>query len=101
MRVRRLRERERLADVQLELALAHEREAPLGALARLLREVARDRRHHEAAHLLRLRRERRDVERIGRPAGAAVQDEMAERAETAQPFLERRLADRVEDEIDA
>src|SRR5437867_13280550 len=100
MSLRRLRQRERPGDVQLEASLAQKREAPIGALACLVGEAARQRRQREGADLLRLRREHREVDRIRRPAGPTVQDEVPERGETAQPLLEGRLADRVEDEID-
>lgn len=76
-------------------------EAALGALAAPVGEPARHRGQHEAAHLERLRREGRDVERVGRSAGAAVEDEVAEGRQAPEPLLEGRLADRVQDQIDA
>src|SRR5215470_1364107 len=101
MRLRRLRQRERLADVELEPALAYEREAPLGALARLVGKAPRQGRQRERADLLRLRGEDGEVERIRRAARVPVEDEVAEGRQAAKPFLEGWLADGVQDEIDA
>src|SRR5438046_8097954 len=56
--VGRLGERERLADVQPQPALAHESEAALGAFECLVGKVPRHRRQPEAADLMRLRRQR-------------------------------------------
>src|SRR5207249_6659756 len=101
MRVGRLGQRERLADVDLESAVAHEGKAAVGALAHLVGEAPGHARQHEAAHLLGLREEREDVEGVRRSPGAPVQDEVAEGRQAADALLERRLADRVQDEVDA
>src|SRR6266849_1733743 len=101
MRLRCLSQRERLADVELEPSLAHEREAPLGALPRLVGKAPCQGRQRERAHLLRLRGEDREVERIRSAASTSVEDDVSEGRQTSQPVLERRLSDRVEDEIDA
>src|SRR5882672_4768477 len=101
MRLRRLRHRVRPGDVELEASLAHEREAPLGTLAGLVGKASRQGRQRERAHFLRLRGEDRQVERIWRAARASVEDDVPEGGQTAKALLERRLADGVEDEIDA
>src|SRR2546422_11204684 len=82
MGVGRLGQRERLVDVQLQLALTQEREAAVGALAGLVRKVPCDRRQREAAHLHRLRRERGDVERVGGAARASVECQVTEGRQT-------------------
>src|SRR5438552_1744979 len=53
-------------------------DAPLGALARLVGEAPRQGRQRERAHLLRLRGELREVQRIRRAACAAVEDDVPE-----------------------
>src|SRR5207247_4008765 len=55
MRLGRLSQRERLADVDLESAVAHEGNAAVGALAHLVGEAPGRARQHEAAHLPGLR----------------------------------------------
>src|SRR6266545_1542599 len=100
MRLGRLGEREGPSDVQLEPALAHQGEAALRAVARLVGEEPGDRRHHEPTDLLGLRGQRGDVERIRRAPGAPVENEVPEGREAAQSLLERRLPHRVEDEVD-
>src|SRR5215471_12666728 len=96
-----LGQRKRPGDVQLEASVAQQGEAPIGALARLVGEASRQGRQREGADLLRLRREHGEVDWIRWVAGATVQDEVPERGETAEPFLDGGLADRVENEIDA
>ena len=75
MRLGRLSQRERLANVDLESAVAHEGKAAVGALAHLVGEAPGHARQHEAAHLLGLREEREDVEGVRRSPGAPVQDD--------------------------
>ena len=97
---RSFREREGLADENLELAFAHQVETLLGALAHQL-VIRRRGVEHEAADLERFLEQPEHIEFVGRAARASVQDGMAERRETADAFLEGRLADRVQDQIDA
>jgi hypothetical protein len=40
------------------------------------------------------------MEGVGRSAGAAVENEMPERCQTADAFFQRRLPNRVEDQVD-
>jgi hypothetical protein len=86
--------------VHLQPAFAHQREAAVGALAELVGKRPDHRRQREGADLQRLREEREQAERVGRTSGAAVEDEVSERRQAAESLLERRLPDRVQDEVD-
>src|SRR6266849_215377 len=83
MRLRCLGHRERLADVELEPSLAHERETPLGALPRLVGKAPCQGRQRKRAHLLRLRGEDREVQRIRRAASTSVEGEVSEGGQAA------------------
>src|SRR5208337_5302640 len=56
---------------------------------------------HETPHRGRFLEQPEQVERFGWSAGAPVENQVAERSETLQPLIQRRRADRVQDQIDA
>src|SRR5579863_7418659 len=89
-----------LPDQHLQLPFLHQLETRLGPLAHqiVLRGSGEQ---HKAADLDRLRKETPYVELVGRAASPAVQDQMPERRQALEALLEGRLADRVENQIDA
>src|SRR5713101_1112277 len=100
MRLGRLSQRVRLPDKHLQLPFLHQLETRLGPLAHQI-VLGGSREQHEAAYLGRLRKETPYVELVRRTSRAAVQNQMAERREALETLLESRLADSVENQIDA
>src|SRR5579859_6894754 len=100
MRLGRLGERKASADRNRQLALANQLERMLEPAAHHLA-IAVDQRQDEATDLQRFLHQLRHVQRIGHPTSAPEENQMAERREAFQSLLEGRLADRIEDEVDA
>src|SRR5260221_14469787 len=88
------------ADWPLELVLAREPKHVVQAAAMDLMHCI-NHRHGEPAYLQRLAKQVHRIQRIGYSSGAAVKHQVPEWRKTLEPFCESRLADRVEDEIDA
>src|SRR5262249_13302162 len=101
MRIRCLRQRKRLADVDAKPTLTHELPAAIGALAELVVERPEHRRERDRADGERVGKERGETQGIGRAARASVEDQMSEWRQTPKSILYRRFPHGVQDEIGA
>src|SRR5271168_2939183 len=100
VRLCRLRQRERLAYQQLELALGDQLERFLESASHQLGHGGH-RVQREGAHLGRFLEQLEQVERLGRSARASIENQMPKRRKAGQPFVHRGRADGVQDQIDA